>query len=514
MRQNEYVIDIGITDLNGVIKFDTSGDKSVYGLVLKDLQPSTWKRFIEQNYDSAMAYDISYSVTTQKNSIIVMAGIKSDNQSIGILYAMLDWDKIMKQIMSNINLDKGADFSIISDTLEIIGNKDDKLIKTKADNSYNFINKNRLGYETIKINNEKTKVFYSKLNTQSWYTTISISDKQVYLESNKMLLINIIIGVLGIISLFIFIYLFAKSITNPLKYILEESKMISQGNLKGNLPENIKNRKDELGEMSKYFSQMQIQLSDIISSINETSDLILQDSSQMFNGNENLSRRVEESAASLEETASSMEEFSSGIKNSTENSKEFSEIMKEANKSIQQASSIISMTTKNIEEVNESSTKIKDITKMIEDIAFQTNILALNAAVEAARAGEQGKGFAVVASEVRNLAQNSQSSVKEITGLIDDSVEKINKATDSVIESREIFSQLEEKIKNASNLLAIINSTMEEQAIGVQEVNIAISRMDNVTQQNANLASEATELAKELQNNAYKLKDKVSYFNN
>ena len=207
-----------------------------------------------------------------------------------------------------------------------------------------------------------------------------------------------------------------------------------------------------------------------------------------------------------------MEEFASGIKNSTQRSSDISTIMDEVKTSLEHAANIVGETALNIEDVNEASTKIKDITKMIENISFQTNILALNAAVEAAGAGEHGKGFAVVASEVRNLSQTSQSSVKEITNLIDDSVEKINKATGSVRESKEIFTELEEKIKNAAKLILDITSTMREQSIGVEQVNKAIYNMDINTQKNASLANETSNLSSELLNKSKELNEKISFF--
>ena len=513
MKENPYVIDIGVCSIDGSIKFDTSLDYSIYNLLLKDLQPGTWKRFVDSDYDNALANDISISLTTGKPSTIVMVGIKDENNKvISFLYTMLDWNKLIEEIMTNVQLPAGADLFIIGDTLEIIANKDPKLIKTQIDEKYKEIISIQNGYTRININNNNIETFFNKLKTQSWYTVISIPQKIANAETYKMTMINTGIVIFGIIIIFVFIYIFAKSITMPLNVILEESKNMYQGKLNSNIPENIKSRKDELGQMSQYFSMMRKYLANMIRNINDMSYIISEKSNKIFNENTNLAKRVEDQAASLEETSSSMEEFASGLKNSTERSIEIRDIMTEATDSIEQVGIMISQTTSNIEDVNESSSKIKNITKMIEDIAFQTNILALNAAVEAARAGEQGRGFAVVASEVRNLAQNSQSSVKEITLLIDESVDKINTATNSVRESHQIFEELKDKIINSANLISEISHTIQEQFIGIEQVNKAVSQMDNVTQQNAVLASETTNLSNELLDKSKKLNEQISFF--
>ena len=235
-------------------------------------------------------------------------------------------------------------------------------------------------------------------------------------------------------------------------------------------------------------------------------------SEKLATGNVELSKRTESQAASLQETAASMEQMASTIKSSTEYSLTGNDMMISSKSSIDEAGDIIIQTTSNIEEVYETSTKIRNITKIIEDIAFQTNILALNASVEVARAGDQGRGFAVVASEVRNLAQTTQSSVKDITDLVDNAYDKINKATETARQSQEIFKDLKDKIDETANIMKGISSAAVEQQSGVEQVNRAVSEMDGATQLNNTLVNEAEAASKDLVVQANSLQDAMNFF--
>ena len=217
-------------------------------------------------------------------------------------------------------------------------------------------------------------------------------------------------------------------------------------------------------------------------------------------------------ASSLEETASTMSEMASNVKYVTKDISDTTVIVVEAKEYVSKAGEIIEDSVNKMDAVYEASSKIMDITKLIESIAFQTNILALNASVEAARAGEQGRGFAVVASEVRNLAQNTQESVKNITSLIIDSNDKINLAAASVNESKEMFIEISEIMDKASDLMQKIDMSSKEQERGIEQINTAITNMDSSVQQNAALVEEASSSSQLLLNESQNLSKLIDFF--
>ena len=251
----------------------------------------------------------------------------------------------------------------------------------------------------------------------------------------------------------------------------------------------------------------------VINTVKHSAEQVSTAANEVLIGNNDLSQRTETQASSLEETAASMNEMASAIKESAESVAQSTSMVSDAKESLNKAGTIIEDSVNKMNDVYESSSKIMDITKLIEGIAFQTNILALNASVEAARAGEQGRGFAVVASEVRNLAQNTQESVKSITSLITDSNDKIKLAAASVQESQTIFNEILEKMDRASSIMDRINIAAQEQEKGIDQVNIAISNMDASVQKNAALVSEATSASESLLSEANDLLKAISYFN-
>ncbi|MBL1261555.1 MAG: PAS domain-containing protein [Thiotrichaceae bacterium] len=235
-------------------------------------------------------------------------------------------------------------------------------------------------------------------------------------------------------------------------------------------------------------------------------------SSEIARGNVDLSQRTEEQASSLQQTASSMEELTSTVKQTAENALQATKLASIAHEEATKGGEVVSNTIQAMSEINIASKKIADIISVIDEIAFQTNLLALNAAVEAARAGEQGRGFAVVAAEVRNLAQRSASAAKEIKGLISDSVEKVNQGTQLVNTSGKSLEAILNAVKKVNDIIAEISAASQEQSVGINQINKAITQMDEVTQQNAALVEQATAGSESLNSQAINLNEMMTVF--
>ena len=241
-------------------------------------------------------------------------------------------------------------------------------------------------------------------------------------------------------------------------------------------------------------------------------DTINTASHEIAAGNSDLSQRTEEQASSLEETAASMEELTSTVKLNAENAKQANQLAIGSSDVASKGGEVINQVIVTMESINESSRKIVDIISVIDGIAFQTNILALNAAVEAARAGEQGRGFAVVAGEVRNLAQRSAAAAKEIKVLIDDSVEKVDGGSKLVDQAGQTMGEISASIKRVTDIMSEITAASMEQSAGIEQVNQAITQMDEVTQQNAALVEEAAAAAEAMEKQAHNLAVSVGAF--
>jgi methyl-accepting chemotaxis protein len=282
---------------------------------------------------------------------------------------------------------------------------------------------------------------------------------------------------------------------------------------KGDLTERINaDYAGTFGDLKNYCNETTESLTAMLGDIRFAADTIFTASSEIAQGNADLSSRTEQQAANLEETASSMEELTSTVKLNADNAKQANVLAEQASTVAIDGGTLIQQVVTTMNAINDSARKISDIIGVIDGIAFQTNILALNAAVEAARAGDQGRGFAVVASEVRTLAQRSANAAKDIKMLISDSVQKIESGNVLVGKSGNTMKEIVNAIKRVNDIMAEIAAASAEQSTGIEEVSTAVSQMDEMTQQNAALVEEAAAAAESLQSQAEQLNNNVSQF--
>ncbi|WP_109482903.1 methyl-accepting chemotaxis protein [Paraburkholderia sp. C35] len=333
-------------------------------------------------------------------------------------------------------------------------------------------------------------------------------------QDAQHLFYTISVGVaIGMAATLIFAWLgrmiMIRAIVHPVDATIEQFQRIANGDLTSRIDVVSDN---EMGRLAAALRKMQDSLIATVNTVRHGTDSIDTGVSEIAAGNTNLSQRTEEQAASLEETAASIEELTSTVKQTADNAKQASSLAQGASTLAAQGGDLTQQVVGTMQAIVDDSRRIADIVGVIEGIAFQTNILALNAAVEAARAGEQGRGFAVVASEVRSLAQRSAAAAKEIKGLIGESNERVTAGADLVQRSGSTMTDIVDAIARVSAIMSEIAEAATEQSTGIDQVNLAVAQMDEVTQQNAALVEQAAAAASSLEEQARRLTAAVSVF--
>ncbi|MFY1874302.1 methyl-accepting chemotaxis protein [Achromobacter xylosoxidans] len=369
--------------------------------------------------------------------------------------------------------------------------------------------------EYLKLKNTKTAAAsgaFSKQLTEFANTITAYSEEQVASSrANGAVMTYVYLAlVLVILAVSLGAFLFMNRVVlRPLRMVGESFDRIAGGDLTTRVDVQSTN---EIGVLMAAVKRMQESLARTVATVRRGVDEINVGSREISAGNTDLSSRTEEQAASLEETAASMEELASTVKQNADNARQANQLAASASDVAERGGSAVAEVVNTMQGISASSRKISEIVSVIDGIAFQTNILALNAAVEAARAGEQGKGFAVVAGEVRSLAQRSAQAAKEIKGLIEDSVSKVGAGSQQVERAGATMQEIVASVKRVTDIMGEISAASEEQSSGIDQVNRAVSQMDEVTQQNAALVEEAAAAAGSLQEQAQRLAEAVAVF--
>jgi methyl-accepting chemotaxis protein len=304
-------------------------------------------------------------------------------------------------------------------------------------------------------------------------------------------------------------YSVMRSITRPLNAAINIAERVAGGDLAVHVDAS---GSDETAKLLAALEHMRDGLVGAVTQVREGSDAISVAAREIAEGNANLSARTELQASTLEETASSMLELTNAVNQNAENAREANHLVLNASQVATQGGDVVTQVVSTMKEIKDSSRQIVDIIGVIDGIAFQTNILALNAAVEAARAGEQGRGFAVVAAEVRALAQRSAAAAKEIAGLIQSSVKKVDAGGMLVDQAGQTMQEIVSSVKHVADIMIEISAASDEQSEGIRQINQAVEQIDNMTQQNSALVEQAAAAAQEMHDRSLALGRAVSIF--
>ena len=349
---------------------------------------------------------------------------------------------------------------------------------------------------------------YNEYNAKylNYYTEFNQNSGVSY-DNILFTVISILITVLIIISCVWFGI--RKIIITPLNRIVSDIQSIAKGDLSKTI--DITGC-DEVNKLADSLRHMQHELAGTVGDVRDGANAIYSGASEIAAGNNDLSSRTEQQAASLEETAASMEELTATVRQNADNARQASHLALTASETAERGGKVVDDVVDTMRGIGDSSKKIADIISVIDGIAFQTNILALNAAVEAARAGEQGRGFAVVAGEVRNLAQRSAQAAREIKTLIEDSVGRVDTGAVLVERAGETMNEIVSAVTRVTDIMSEIASASDEQSRGIDQIGVAVTEMDRVTQQNAALVEQSAAAAASLEEQASKLTQAVSVF--
>ncbi|WP_417251712.1 methyl-accepting chemotaxis protein [Castellaniella sp.] len=369
-----------------------------------------------------------------------------------------------------------------------------------------------IGAQAVHVTNQP--IFLSWKSIPRWGWTIygfgPVSD---YLaESTQQMWLQLGLMLVGTFLIALAIFWLARRTMKPVDGVVKGLQRLGQGDLGLEIPDSPAHSHNEVHLLQHSLKETQAALRTMISQVRYSVGEIHTGAQEIASGNTDLSSRTEQQAASLQETAASMEELASTVRQNADNAKQAKTLASSASETAHLGEQAVKDMVGTMEKIESSSARIADIIGVIDSIAFQTNILALNAAVEAARAGEQGKGFAVVASEVRALAQRSADAAREIKGLITDSSDQVHAGTRQADTAGTIMQEVLSAVDRVSQIMTDIAAASDEQSTGIDQVNMAVTQMDQVTQQNAALVQEAAAAADSLRDQARHLTHSVAVF--
>jgi methyl-accepting chemotaxis protein len=476
-----------------------------------ELEDITQINMVKMAHLYSMRGDLSTISISVRNIALILEEAIITEEATHINQAREDYDENARELSAMIESDsEKALFAKVDETRLITNPNVDKAIRLlRIDEKFQATQV--LLYE-VQPNQDKWMTGLTEMISFQQKNTAETMEKAHSAYSSARILMISLAGLALVLGALIAVWII-RSVLAQLggepTYVAEVVKRVSDGDLTFEVQTKAKDKSSMLFAVKDMVNK----LTNIVTEVHNTTQSISVASKEIAAGNSDLSQRTEQQASSLEETASSMEELTSTVKQNAENAKQANQLAASASDIAIKGGQAVDEVVQTMASISTSSGKIMDIISVIESIAFQTNILALNAAVEAARAGEQGRGFAVVAAEVRNLAQRSAAAAKEIKVLINNSVDIVYTGSKQVVQAGATMNEIVSAVKRVTDIMAEIAAASSEQSAGIEQVNQAITQMDDVTQQNAALVEEAAAASEALQEQAEELMRAVSIFN-
>ena len=300
-----------------------------------------------------------------------------------------------------------------------------------------------------------------------------------------------------------------RSISRPIGAANATAQRVSSLDLRENIEGH---NRDEAGQLLLSLNTMQEALRTLVMQVRQSAQSVRLAAHEIAQGNADLSERTEGTASSLQQTAAALEQVTQRLHQSTETAARAEHMASQASAVATEGGNAMAQVVRTMQNIQQSSRKVEEVTGVIDSIAFQTNILALNAAVEAARAGEQGRGFAVVAAEVRQLAMRAGEAAREIKGLIATSAQNVETGTALVNGAGHTMGQIVESIRNVASMISDISTTTLSQTRDINDINTAVARLDQMTQQNSALVEESAAASEGLRHQANELTHLISQF--
>ncbi|QRR35320.1 methyl-accepting chemotaxis protein [Hydrogenophaga sp. YM1] len=374
----------------------------------------------------------------------------------------------------------------------------------------------RVNHEDPRLDTEVTRIYVPVQvgkDRSLWAFAATVPQDRILAEVNAL---RVTAGTLGAVSVALvslgLLWALQRLVLRPLGGEPAEAVAVSERVARGDLGQPVPVRPGDQHSLMAQLARMQRDLAGVVARVRQGAEAVATASSEISQGNQDLSGRTEGQASALEETAASMEQLGTAVGQNAGHAREADQLARSASELAEQGGAAVQRVVDTMGDINAGSRKIADIIGVIDGIAFQTNILALNAAVEAARAGEQGRGFAVVASEVRHLATRSAQAAHEIKALIGSSVDSVDQGTVLVNEAGQTMREVIASIQKVSRLMSDISTASGEQSAGVGQVGEAVVQLDQTTQQNAALVEQMAAAANSLRQQADELVSTVSVF--